>query len=293
MKSFFTVASAIFFLLFLILGYFLMQETSEFEIALQNVDFFAPEEETYSDRFGGLSSFFWVCTGVLVLALAAMAGRAFTKETDPKLTKRDIQTIEKEAETSNQKEIEKEQKEQERLEAERIENQKRANELFEKFLDFKPTGDTAQKRSDELLKKLAPILEISQGMVYTRRGEASLALTATYAIIDRGEEKKSMSFGEGFVGEVAKRKEYMIIDDIPEGYIKIFSGLGAAVPNSLLFLPFVNKGELLGVMELATFKKFNEFERGLLHRLSEAIGKEMAAVVDPGVWKNKVVSADA
>jgi methyl-accepting chemotaxis protein len=51
------------------------------------------------------------------------------------------------------------------------------------------------------------------------------------------------------------------VDDVPDGYVKIVSGLGIASPRYLLIVPVKNQEQVLGVMEIATFTPLDENQR--------------------------------
>ena len=71
-------------------------------------------------------------------------------------------------------------------------------------------------------------------------------------------------FGEGLAGQVAKQGECVNVDTVPEGYIKILSGLGKATPTHLIILPVKHNDQVVGVVEIASFKEFStQQERGL------------------------------
>jgi methyl-accepting chemotaxis protein len=60
--------------------------------------------------------------------------------------------------------------------------------------------------------------------------------------------------GEGLIGQVAVTGQTLYLDEIPEGYIKIISGLGSASPRYLLIVAAKNENAVTGVIELAFFK---------------------------------------
>ena len=66
-------------------------------------------------------------------------------------------------------------------------------------------------------------------------------------------------------------KQSISISDIPEDYITVNSGLGEASPRDLLAFPFVLDGEVKGVLELGTFKPFNDTQIEFLNLVSENI----------------------
>jgi putative methionine-R-sulfoxide reductase with GAF domain len=71
-------------------------------------------------------------------------------------------------------------------------------------------------------------------------------------------------FGEGLAGQVAKEGRKINIDNVPEGYITIISGLGAASPNHLLIYPVMQDDQVAAVVEKASFKPISEEDERLV-----------------------------
>src|SRR5205814_6554462 len=67
-------------------------------------------------------------------------------------------------------------------------------------------------------------------------------------------------------------KQKIHITNAPPAYIRISSGLGEAPPQSIIVLPVVFEGQVKGVLELASFDRFNPTHQALLDQLTESIG---------------------
>ena len=82
-------------------------------------------------------------------------------------------------------------------------------------------------------------------------------------------------FGDGIVGQVAKSGVPMYLNEIPEGYIQVVSGLGQASPRFILILPLKKKNEVQGILEIATFKATTDMERRMAEKFAEEIGERL------------------
>jgi GAF domain-containing protein len=67
-------------------------------------------------------------------------------------------------------------------------------------------------------------------------------------------------------------KEKILLTQIPSGYLSISSGLGEAAPANIIVLPVLFEGQVKGVLELASFERFNPTHQALLDQLTETIG---------------------
>jgi hypothetical protein len=99
-----------------------------------------------------------------------------------------------------------------------------------------------------MLNEICNRLGAGQGAIYINK-EDRLDLAYGYALPD---VQASYKIGEGLVGRVASEKTPLYLDELPEGYITVFSGLGNTSPRRLALIP-INSG----VIEIATFNDIN------------------------------------
>ncbi|MBL3656461.1 GAF domain-containing protein [Fulvivirga sediminis] len=124
------------------------------------------------------------------------------------------------------------------------------------------------KLAKELLVEVCKQMDAGLGAVYKvieTDGSRKLSLKASYALPMAESKSLDFEFGEGLVGQVANEKKTILIDDIPEGYIKIMSGLGSASPTHLLITPIIHKDQLYGVAEIASFTSLGKTEERMVH----------------------------
>ncbi|WP_218830563.1 response regulator [Rubrivirga marina] len=133
--------------------------------------------------------------------------------------------------------------------------------------------------SKMILSELAPLVDMQHGAFYTAErdpgepeSEATLKLVATYAYRERRGISNRFQVGEGLVGQCALEKERILITDVPDDYVQINSGLGAAPPRNIVVLPVLFEGEVKAVLELASFHRFNKNHLTFLDQLTESIG---------------------
>jgi len=62
-----------------------------------------------------------------------------------------------------------------------------------------------------------------------------------------------------------------VVEDVPDDYLKVRTGLGEGRPRSLLFLPLARAAEAVGVLELAVFKADTDDIRELLGSVQEML----------------------
>jgi signal transduction histidine kinase/DNA-binding response OmpR family regulator/HAMP domain-containing protein len=126
-----------------------------------------------------------------------------------------------------------------------------------------------------ILSELAPVVSAQQAVFYildSSREAAHLSLLASYA--HRGQNALATQFalGEGLVGQCAIEKQKILLANVPPDYIRISSGLGDAAPQNIIVLPVIFEGQVKGVLELASFERFNPTHQAFLDQLTESIG---------------------
>ena len=138
-----------------------------------------------------------------------------------------------------------------------------------------------------IMDELAPLVGAQHGTFFLaepdpdKEGEKGtwLRLIAGYGLRADQDEPVQYRFGQSLVGQVARSKRSIVVQDVPEGYIKVSSGLGEAKPASLAVLPILFEDQVLGVIELASFSPFTEVQAGFLEQLTETLGVNVNTIV--------------
>ena len=73
--------------------------------------------------------------------------------------------------------------------------------------------------------------------------------------------------GEGLVGQCALTRQPITLDDVPENYLHIESGGGAALPRHITIRPLLLRDQLVGVLEFAGFSAPSALHEQLLDEL--------------------------
>jgi CheY-like chemotaxis protein/signal transduction histidine kinase len=121
--------------------------------------------------------------------------------------------------------------------------------------------------AERALGFLASRLDARAAVLYMCDDEGVLELAAQHGLVDSeaGGPTAIFKTGVGLVGQAAKQERIVAIDDTPEHYFKICSGLGEASPRQLVLLPLWHLGKPLGVLEFALFTPASERGRELLN----------------------------
>lgn len=136
--------------------------------------------------------------------------------------------------------------------------------------------------SFKIIQKLVSYLKIEMGTLFLtsdKEGEEQVLETlAAYAYDRRKYIKKTFKFGEGLPGTCALEKEKIYIDEVPEEYSDVISGVGQTKPRYILLVPLKIEEEIFGILELASFRELQDFELEFVDEIAESIASTLAGV---------------
>ncbi len=142
-------------------------------------------------------------------------------------------------------------------------------------------NDNIEKLSEDIVINLIQYLGCNQGglfIVNDDSGEAFLELKACYAWDKQKYLEQKIHIGEGLTGQAWLEKDTVYITEVPDEYITITSGLGQSNPTSILIVPMIVNDAVFGVIELASFKEFADFEIDFIEKLAESIASTVSTV---------------
>ena len=128
-----------------------------------------------------------------------------------------------------------------------------------------------------IMSELTPLVSAHHGAFFIADQETAttgqlLKLIASYAYRARKHVANRFTLGEGLVGQAALEKQPILLQNVPDDYIQITSGLGEAPPRNIIVLPILFEGEVKAVIELASFLPFSQIHQTFLDQLAESIG---------------------
>ena len=125
-----------------------------------------------------------------------------------------------------------------------------------------------------LLSELTPLVNAHQGVIYQMGSEEAqgLALLSAYADDGANGHPRSLSLGEGLIGQCAVDKRRMLITEMPETAVPISSALFKVPPRNNIVLPVLFENQVKAVIELASINEFTTLQTMFLEQLTTSIG---------------------
>ncbi|MFD0051838.1 response regulator [Actinomycetes bacterium NPDC127524] len=140
--------------------------------------------------------------------------------------------------------------------------------MYQRIVDLEVLGQ-------RFITRLAPMVEASLGVIYLKRGEGEntkFVKLASFAEEGKEAGRTNFMFGEGLVGQCALEKRSQIINNVPDDYSLIKTGLGETLPKSIFIAPVIFEDEVVAMVELASLTPFTEFQESFLGRVLETLG---------------------
>jgi len=136
--------------------------------------------------------------------------------------------------------------------------------------------------SDNLISELVTYVNAKQGGIFILNDSSEnnkyLELTGCYAYERKKYLDKKIKVGEGLIGQCFLEEEHIYLQNVPQDYMKITSGLGETNPNSLLLVPLKSDSKVIGVIEIASLNEFKNEEIEFLNQLGETVSSAILVV---------------
>lgn len=137
-----------------------------------------------------------------------------------------------------------------------------------------PDKASLEEVGKALLKNLSREMEIMSGVFYLRK-KGSFVAIASFALASHS-EPYTFKEGEGLTGQVAKNQQIMVLTQLPEDFLEVYSGLGKAKPAYLAIVPLIHRNRTLAVLECTGYRfdphdienMFRIYSRDIMEKLS-------------------------
>lgn len=135
---------------------------------------------------------------------------------------------------------------------------------------------------DNIIRFVVKYTGSNQGGMFLlseEEGQAkSMELVACYAFERKKFLTKKIDVREGLVGQCYLEGQRILMLEVPQEYASITSGLGGSNPNALVLVPMKINEKTYGVLEIASFKKYKDYEIELVEKFSESIASTISTV---------------
>ncbi|MGC1174902.1 response regulator [Polaromonas sp.] len=131
-----------------------------------------------------------------------------------------------------------------------------------------------------VLEFVARYLDVAVAALYVREDNGNLRRVAAYGFSANNESTEQAFYSaEGLVGQAALENRVLQLDDLPDGYLKVTSGLGRGSPRHVLVVPVHNDGQVNGVVELGFLRALGARDLEFVNMIANNIGNSIHAAL--------------
>lgn len=123
---------------------------------------------------------------------------------------------------------------------------------------------------------LCEYLKAQAGLLYLEEG-GMLHVSGTYALETKRLTNPLINAGDSLIGQAALDKRIIIVTDVPEDYMLIYSGMGSIKPSNIAIVPLLMDDSVRGVIEIGSIRGFSKTQIELLTIVSESLGVVIGA----------------
>lgn len=125
--------------------------------------------------------------------------------------------------------------------------------------------------STNIITFIAEYINAQVGALYINDNDV-FRIGGSYAFSNRDNLPDEFKPGEGLIGQAALEKQNIIIENVPDDYISVSSGLGIIKPRNVIVFPVLfGGGKVMGVIELGSINEFSKKILEFFDYISESI----------------------
>ncbi|MCF2446432.1 response regulator [Dyadobacter sp. CY345] len=140
--------------------------------------------------------------------------------------------------------------------------------------------------TQNFLNRVAEVTQAATGVLYmiNRVGNA-WDLAATYAVERNDDLPNCITRESGVLGQMIQEKSAIKQLEVAPGYLKINSGLGGAMPNTVLIKTLMQAGKVVAILELGYLGRPDDNVGKLLERISDGVAIAFTAARERQLMK--------
>ncbi|HEY3596783.1 MAG TPA: response regulator, partial [Paraburkholderia sp.] len=132
-----------------------------------------------------------------------------------------------------------------------------------------------------MLEFLGQYMDVVVAALYVRdKVNGDLRRIATYGFSAASEQgAQSFRDAESLVGQAAASHRTIVLEEVPDNYVKVVSGTGMSAPRSLIVQPVLNDGVVNGVVELGFMRPAAARDQEFLQLVANSMGDFIEAAL--------------
>lgn len=165
----------------------------------------------------------------------------------------------------------------------KIEDEKQnwATQGLAKFGDIlRQDNQDIEQLSFNIMRNLVDYVDAIQGGLFIKnddnQDEVFFELAGAIAYSRQKVMESRFGLGESLVGRCAFEKLTIYMEEVPDTYVHVTSGLGESNPRSILLVPALLNDEVYAIIELVSFNKFEKYQIEFVEKIGESIASTIS-----------------
>lgn len=224
----------------------------------------------------------WWFRILVLLIMAYIAFKIYERRTEG--VRRDKELLEgkiREGELIIAEKVKEVEKQQEEIRKRDIEEHELrfSNEGLAKFSNIlTAANENFKDLSRHIISELVDYVGAAMGALYIYHENSDggyLELFGSYALDTSENDKQILKVGEGYVGTCFAEGKTIAVNNLPDGYFPLTSGLGEVQPGFLYLVPAMQLNNKQGIIEIASLEELEAYKI----RFIEKIGETLTSVI--------------
>jgi CheY-like chemotaxis protein/signal transduction histidine kinase len=140
-----------------------------------------------------------------------------------------------------------------------------------RIADFVAGEQSLSRMGERVMEFLLEYVRAQAGAMYAATSNGAYSRVVASGLSPESGDSTVYRPGEGLLGRAIGEKRTLRIDDLPDDYLRIASGLGGRKAHGLLICPLKVEDEVHGAIELGFLRPVSHREAELLESLAEPI----------------------
>ena len=153
---------------------------------------------------------------------------------------------------------------------------------FAKFGELlRNNTDNMEEFTYNVISNLVKYTKSNQGAMFLLNDDTNnpyLTMSSCYAYDRKKFVDKKIDLGSNLVGQCFLEAQTIYMTDVPNNYVSITSGLGDANPKAIIIVPLKFNDKVFGVIEMASFSKYEDYKIEFIEKLAENIASTISTV---------------
>ncbi|MBK7683060.1 MAG: response regulator [Bacteroidetes bacterium] len=132
---------------------------------------------------------------------------------------------------------------------------------------------------DRIIDKIVDRLEVQQAAIFLLHNDdlndLHIQLGAYYALNNKILNSRRYELKEGLIGQAIASNKTIEMNEVSDPYFTIDTGMGESKSCSIIIIPLITSGKVVGAIEVASVKPFTSAKREMLEKMAEPIAASL------------------